>query len=339
MTYTPHDHLPQSLRDDSQAKAEEAIEHLKALYAHASRVARGLATLIDRQRHGGLSRSEAAVLSRMVLANLRAAARGELHYRPGRAALARDTGYSERTVSKALTRLKSFGLIEAARYAKGGRIDKHGLATEWRSGGLDNLLVVLRGLGYRVEKSIAETVTEAVNWVRAKLSKHIENVQENPIPTRKSVPGTLVCNSKGNLDMAERVRLLAARAASVLRASHDLPGRPRHDPPASRSVSCDLIPTSGSLGEGNDLKQDAPFSLCRKSRGGGYDFRNRDFLSRNPAHHRRPGNRNGWWISRNALCPALWSIARRRLPQKTTEGGSKEQTDQRRSAANGSVAL
>ena len=255
MTYHPKDHLPKSLRDDDRAKAKESIEHLKALYRHAKRVANGLTTLTERQQQGGLTRSEAAVLSRMVLANLRASARGELHYRPGRACLARDTGYSERTVSKALSRLKDLGLIEAARYSKGGRVKAHGLATEWRSGGLDRLLTVLSSLGYRLGKGISDTLTEAVNWARAKLSKRHENKQENSIPTGKLVPGTLICISnaapgmasfhrdapvptharsaahpdrganhphRSQIPLPERIRFLARRAAHAIRTRQSL---------------------------------------------------------------------------------------------------------------------
>ncbi|MEM9966477.1 MAG: hypothetical protein AAF755_00105 [Pseudomonadota bacterium] len=245
MTYTPIDHLPKSVRDDSRAKTQESVEHLKALYAHAKRISRGLLTLTDRQSHGKLTRAEGAVLSRMVLANLRASARGQLHYHPGRAVLARDTGYSERTVSKALTRLKDLGLIEVARYAKGGRVHNHGLVTEWRSGGLDGLLEVLRNLGYRLGKSIADTVSEAVNWIRTKLSKRQENKDQGANPTGNLLPGTLVCNPKGTPEpsngapaasvgcaesepephgpsLDQRIRWLARRAAAAVRARHGL---------------------------------------------------------------------------------------------------------------------
>lgn len=223
MTYHPKDHLPKSLRDDDRAKAQEAIEHLKALYRHAKRVANGLTTLTERQQQGGLTRSESAVLGRMVLANLRASARGELHFRPGRACLARDTGYSERTVSKALSRLKGPGLIEAARYSKGRRVKAHGLATEWRSGGLDRLLTVLSSLGYRLGKGISDTLTEAVNWAPAKLSKRHENKQENRIPTGKLVPGTLVC--------------IPHAAPGIASVHRDAPFRPLRKAPCTRIVA------------------------------------------------------------------------------------------------------
>lgn len=285
MTYHPKDHLPKSLRDDDRAKAQEAIEHIKALYRHAKRVANGLTTLTERQQQGGLTRSEAAVLGRMVLANLRASARGELHYRPGRACLARDTGYSERTVSKALSRLKELGLIEAARYSKGGRVKAHGLATEWRSGGLDRLLTVLSSLGYRLGKGISDTLTEAVNWARAKLSKRHENKQENRIPTGKLVPGTLVCkphaapgmasvhrvapvmtastsalhphhgphqHRQAEMTLPERIRFLAKRAAHAIRTRQNVP---------------DLVPMPPFASGVGTVVSSLPFSLPKKSGG------------------------------------------------------------------------
>lgn len=255
MRYIPKDHLPKSVRDDSREKAQEALEHLKALYRHAKRVANGLTTMTERQQQGALTRAEGAVLGRMILANLRASARGELHYRPGRARLAQDTGYSERTVSKALAKLKDFNLIQVARYSKGGRVKAHGLATEWRSGGLEELLSVLKSLGYRLGKAIAETVSEAVNWAREKLTKRHENRAEADIPTGKLVPGTLVCKPNAESGMAnvdqdaevcpsaengtrpataphrppdvrmslqERIRFLARSTAARIKARHSL---------------------------------------------------------------------------------------------------------------------
>ncbi|MEO9629231.1 MAG: hypothetical protein ABJG14_02180 [Sulfitobacter sp.] len=257
MNYLPKDHLPKSVKDDSREKAQEALEHLKALYRHAKRVANGLTTMTERQQQGSLTRSEATVLGRMILANLRASARGELHYRPGRARLAQDTGYSERTVSKALAKLKDLNLIHAARYSKGGRVKAHGLATEWRSGGLDTLLSVLTSLGYRLGKSIADTVSEAVNWAREKLTKRHENKRQNDNPTGKLVPGTLVCKSNAvsgmanknqdaevcppaesdttldgvahrsepaSMSLPERIRFLAGQAAARIKASLGMAG-------------------------------------------------------------------------------------------------------------------
>lgn len=58
MRYIPKDHLPKSVRDDSREKAEEALEHLKALYRHAKRVANGLTTMTERQQQGALTRAE-----------------------------------------------------------------------------------------------------------------------------------------------------------------------------------------------------------------------------------------------------------------------------------------
>jgi DNA-binding transcriptional ArsR family regulator len=255
MRYLPKDHLPKSVKDDSREKAQEALEHLKALYRHAKRVATSLTTVTERQQQGSLTRSEAAVLGRMILANLRASARGELHYRPGRARLAQETGYSERTVSKALAKLKDLDLIHAARYSKGGRVKAHGLVTEWRSGGLDGLLSVLKSLGYRLGKGIAETVSEAVNWAREKLTKRAENKQQNDNPTGKLVPGTLVCKPNDasgmvsadqdaevpppahrqtlptirereqepvSMSLPERIRFLAGQAAARIKARHSL---------------------------------------------------------------------------------------------------------------------
>ena len=156
--HTPTDQVPKHTE----------IARRRALYQQANRDARALRTLFDRQKTGGLTRCEGAVLSRMVLANMRATIRKERTYRPTRAGIAKDTGYSVRSVSRALSRLKALGVIRPARYAKGGRDPKgQGLSTEWVSGGIVDLAKTLHSLGYRLGKVIAARLNELGRWCAA----------------------------------------------------------------------------------------------------------------------------------------------------------------------------
>lgn len=202
MSLNPKDHLPAYVRDD---RNDEEIERLKGLYRQAKAVSKGLQTVLQRQRKGDLTRAEGEILSAMILQNLRACVRKELFYRPTRARLARDTGYSVRTVSKALTHFKELGLITVARYAKGGRLgDKGtGLATEFRSGRLKGFCEAMASLGYRLGKSLLAELRDLALWAEAQIE-----------PTGKKVPGTLVLNTKRALkstkvalsEMAQRLR-------------------------------------------------------------------------------------------------------------------------------------
>lgn len=105
----PFDHLSAYIRDADCQRRDEEIERRKALYRRAKGAASALRSLTDRQRHGKLTRADGMILSIMVLQNLRACTRRERFYIPSRAKLAAKSGYSERTVSQSLARLKEAG--------------------------------------------------------------------------------------------------------------------------------------------------------------------------------------------------------------------------------------
>ena len=164
LPYEPHDHLPKSLRDEHCLRRDEEVETRQDLYRHAKAAAGGVRAIVERQP-GPLTRSECAVLWIMVRQDLRACVRRERTYRPTREGIADETGFSVRTVSRALARLKDLRLIEVVRYAKGGRAGNkgHGLATEFRSGGLMDLEERLAALGYRVGK-LGRSIKAAARW-------------------------------------------------------------------------------------------------------------------------------------------------------------------------------
>lgn len=193
--YEPVDHVLKSVRDSDCRRYQETIERRKTMFRQARGVASALHTITDRQPAGGLTRADGHILSMMVLQNLRACVRGERHYRPTRKVLARRSGYSERTVSAALTRLKSAGIVVAARYAKGGRLgDKgRGLATEWRSGCLQFLADQLAALGYRLPKSLRADLADLGRWAAEQVGETTSMSSDagRGEPTGKLLPGTL----------------------------------------------------------------------------------------------------------------------------------------------------
>lgn len=198
MSSSPIDHLPATLRDRDCIRLEEAIERRKALFRQARSVSAALRSITERQPQGQLTRAEGAILSQMLLQNLRACVRQERHYRPTRALLAKRTGYSERTVSKAIGRFKDLGLVVAQRYAKGGRLgDKgKGLATEFRSGCLQFLCDQLKALGYRLPKSLRCDLEDLARWAALQVGQQPTAQQSDPRskpePTGKQVPGTML---------------------------------------------------------------------------------------------------------------------------------------------------
>jgi len=194
--FSPTDHLPQARSDRDLARGNAEIERRKGLFRQARNTAQAIRTLTDRQPAGSLTRAEAAILSEMVLQNLRACVRRDLSYRPTRKRLAKATGYSERTVSTAIARLKDAGVVVVARYAKGGRLgDKgRGLATEFRAGCLQFLADQLAGLGYRLPKSLRADLVDLGAWAAAQVGEHTAPASDAPArakPTGKKLPGTL----------------------------------------------------------------------------------------------------------------------------------------------------
>ncbi|WP_138468246.1 hypothetical protein [Poseidonocella sp. HB161398] len=202
MSSTPLDHLPKSLRDRDCIRLNEEVERRKSLFRQARAVSSGLRTIFERQAGGRLTRAEGAVFEVMVLQNLRACVRKERHYRPTRAMIARRTGYSERTVSKAIARFKEAGLVVVQRYAKGGRLgDKgHGLATEFRSGCMQFLGDQLAALGYRLPKGLRKDLMDLARWAAAQVGERTEPATDAPAkaaPTGKKVPGTIMPMDRG----------------------------------------------------------------------------------------------------------------------------------------------
>ena len=203
----PIDHLPASLRDRDCLKRAEEIERRKTLFRQARGVAMSLRSITDRQRGGRLTRADGHILSLLVLQNLRACVRRERHYRPTRAMLAKSSGYSERTVSASIGRLKAAGIIVVARYATGGRLGNKGtgLATEFRSGCLQFLAEQLDGLGYRLPKALRADLSDLAAWAAAQVGEHTqpsEDTSPRPKPTGKKVPGTIVLLDRASPSVA-----------------------------------------------------------------------------------------------------------------------------------------
>lgn len=188
----PVDHIPASMRDSDCLRYAEKVERQKSLFRQARGVATALRTITDRQR-GQLTRADGHVASLMVLQNLRACVRGELFYRPTRRGLAKETGYSERTISASLTRLRKAGIGVVARYGKGGRLGHKGkgLSTEWRSGCLQFLCDQLAALGYRLPKGLRDDLNDWGAWAARQVGQQPEHTDQAE-PTGKQLPGTLV---------------------------------------------------------------------------------------------------------------------------------------------------
>lgn len=200
----PTDHLPRSLSDQALRRRADEIERRKEMFRQARSVESALRTITDRQSGGQLTRGEAAILAKMIRQNLCACVRKERHYRPTRAMLAKQTGYSQRTVSKAITRFKEVGIIAVARYAKGGRLgDKgKGLATEFRSGCLQFIVEQLEALGYRLPKSLRDDLAGLGRWAAVQVGEATTIKSDAPKPkkpTGKKVPGTLVLKDRWSL--------------------------------------------------------------------------------------------------------------------------------------------
>lgn len=207
-TYQPIDHVPASVRDRDCQRRDEAVDRRKALYRQAKALANALRAVTDRQR-GGLTRSAGHVLSILIRQNLRACVRKELFYMPTRAALAKETGLTERTVSAAISRLKEAGLIVIARYGKGGRLGRkgRGLATEFRSGCLTFCADQLAGLGYRLPTGLHDDLVGMAAWAARQTGEAPEQSADTPrerVSTGKKLPGTLsVTDRAAPVDGAE----------------------------------------------------------------------------------------------------------------------------------------
>lgn len=221
MYAVPIDHLPQTVRDNDIIRREEEIERRKTLFRQARAVSTALRTITDRQTDGHLTKADGAVLAHMVLQNLRACVRKERIYRPTRKRLAKVTGYSQRTVSKSITRLKDAGVLVVSRYAKGGRQGNNGkgLATEFRSGCLQFLTDQLKALGYRVGVTLHSDLSELARWAAAQVGEHTEvkaDVSKQTEPTGNLVPG-IICYRKeqGPKDKATTVATSSATPEPV----------------------------------------------------------------------------------------------------------------------------
>lgn len=194
---TPRDHVPRA----------EAIGRQKALYGQAKSAAEKVRDTIRRLPRGVLPRSAAEVMEVMVLMDLRASIRREPTYRPTRKRIAAATGYSERTVSDALSRLAAAGLIEVACYGRGGRDGHrgHGLATEFRAGrvmaALDRLIAMGAKLAAGAIRGLRDLAAAVVAEPRRAGFRHRK-------PTGKQLPGILE-SMKGSLPRPALGPLLA----------------------------------------------------------------------------------------------------------------------------------
>lgn len=241
MSSMPIDHLPRSMSDQALRRRSDEIERRRAMFRQAKAVASALRTITDRQPGGQLTRAEAAILARIIRQNFCACVRKERHYRPTRAALAKHTGYSQRTVSKAIARLKEVGIIAVARYAKGGRLgDKgKGLATEFRSGCLQFIIEQLQALGYRLPKSLRDDLAGLARWAAAQVGEQTVMQSDAPKPkskpkkpTGKLVPGTIVLKDRWSLKEE-----IAAPVAATDQPGREVDPDPPPAPPSS-AVLC-----------------------------------------------------------------------------------------------------
>lgn len=236
MYSTPTDHLPKTIRDSDCRRRDEEIERRKSLFRQARAVASALRTITERQPKGQLTRADGAVLATMVLQNLRACVRKELIYRPTRRWMARQTGYSERTVSTSIGRLKGAKLAVVSRYAKGGRLGDRGkgLATEFRTGCLQFLCEQLEQLGYRVPKSLRDDLVDLAKWAAMQVGESTETHSDflsAEKPIEKKVPGT-----SGEVDTVSRQPAAVARVARVERPYPARPGRQTSTPCAMKGL-------------------------------------------------------------------------------------------------------
>ena len=187
----PVDHLRATMHDRDYHRKNDAIERNKAMYRQARGVSTALRTSMERQPKGGLTRADGAILSLMILQNLRACVRRQLFYCPTRARLAKLSGYSERTVSRAIARLIKAGLIVVARYAKGGRHGRgKGIATEFRSGCLQFLVEQMATLGYRLPKTLRADLTGLAAWAAVQCGEEPQHSTDTPSPVTKMSTGT-----------------------------------------------------------------------------------------------------------------------------------------------------
>lgn len=279
----PTDHLPQSVRDIDCVRRDEAGERIKAMNTQAKRVGNALRTVTEKQRKGGLSRSEALLLSLMIKRNLQACAKRSLNYRPTRVGLAKESGYDERTVSRGIKRLSELGMINIVRYAKGGRVGRNGkgLSTEFLSGNLQDLTRILTGLGYKLGKSLQVELESLANWCDHQVGV-VPKPAETDVSTETKCPGTFVCKHKpqrsddtvspeplGNGDTLSDRHDLGAQQRNCLERVGDQ-AQPRQQPRpilsnlARRAMPCrsDVTPRSPTNTTGDALSDtSAPYMV------------------------------------------------------------------------------
>lgn len=193
MLSEPFDHVPKTAPD--HRRYDEEIERRKAMFRQARTTASALRTITDRQR-GELSRADGHIMALMIQQNLRACVRREKHYRPTRRWLAEQSGYSERTASRSISRLKRAGIIVVSRYAQGGRVGHtgKGLATEFRTGCLQFVADQLVGLGFKLPKGLREDLTDLAAWAADRTSQAATSATDmppTPVSTGTQCPGTL----------------------------------------------------------------------------------------------------------------------------------------------------
>ncbi|WBU51889.1 hypothetical protein [Paracoccus sp. SCSIO 75233] len=226
------------MSDKALRRRSDEIERRKAMFGQARAVESALRTITDRQPGGQLTRGEAAILAKMIRQNLCACVRKERHYRPTRAMLAKQTGYSQRTVSKAITRLKEVGIVAVARYAKGGRLgDKgKGLATEFRAGCLQFIVEQMEALGYHLPKSLRDDLASLGRWAAAQVGESTVIKSDTPKPkkpTGKKVPGTLVLK-----DMWSQKDESTAPVATADQLESEVDAEPPPAPPGTTAILC-----------------------------------------------------------------------------------------------------
>ncbi len=239
------DHLPQSVRDRDCIARDDEIERRKVLYREARAISAALRSVVDHRHGGKFTRAEGAVLAALIRGNLRACVRKELFYRPTRRALAKDTGYSERTVSRAIGSVTRAGLIVVARYAKGGRMgDKgKGISTEFRSGCLQFVAGQLAALGYRLPKSLKADLDGIGRWAADQVGEHPPHVDaaKSAEPTGTKCPGIVMQEDRaapGKPDVSP-----VSRVAGALATVED---KPPAAPPGFYAAHCHENGKSGS---------------------------------------------------------------------------------------------
>lgn len=227
------------------AALRKVVELQKALCGKARKTSEKLRAELRSQK-GELTPSDLEVLAEMLRLNLLAALRRRQDYRPGRANLAQRLRLSERTVSRALTKLTGARLILTERYAKGGRAWNKGtgLATEFATGYLHDMVTAIENLGYRLTKKLGEDLCDWAEWCEVQTRKAKDTTvtelddargQDAVAPTGTNVPAMKLQDKEALAKAvpAGKGRTLQQRAAQAAAVAKPSQGEHRRQGPAS----------------------------------------------------------------------------------------------------------